>query len=100
MKYRMLLLATSILGCASNQETKPISIDAKPTYVRHLVSQNDLLYTYTVTGDGPTGYALAEADAEKTCRSKWNKGAVQKTQPSCGVYNSSKMNCAVTFRCM
>lgn len=93
------LLVLALVGCASNQETKPIATKSEPVYVRHLTSKNDLLYTYRVHGDGATGYELAEADAEKVCRSKWNLGAVESVRPNCGTYNASQMQCAVTFRC-
>lgn len=94
-----ILCALILVGCASNQETKPIATKSEPVYVRHLTSKNDLLYTYRVHGDGATGYELAEADANKVCQSKFGLQAVAKTQPNCGVYNTSQMHCAVTFTC-
>jgi hypothetical protein len=96
IKYLWVL---ALLGCASSPEQQPIATKSEPVYVRHLVSKTDILYTYRVHGDGATGFDLAEADAEKVCRSKWGMGVSQKTQPSCGVYNTSSMQCAVTFRC-
>lgn len=96
LPYLVLLL---LAGCAFSLDQKPIASKSGPVYVRHLTSKDDLLYTYRIHGDGATGYELAEADANKVCQSKWNLGAIQKTQPSCGVYNASQMQCAVTFRC-
>lgn len=89
-----------LFGCASSSVQPPVEAKSSILYVRHMATKNDILYTYRITGDGPTGFELAEADAEKLCRSKWGLGAVQKTQPSCGVYNSSPMTCAVAFQCM
>lgn len=99
MKRLAYLVPLLLAGCASSPDLKPIASKTEPVYVRHLTSKDDLLYTYRIHGDGATGYELAEADANKVCKSKWNLGARQKTQPSCGVYNSSQMQCAVTFQC-
>lgn len=93
------LLSIALVGCASSPEQQPMAMKSEPIYVRHLTTKNDLLYTYKIHGDGPTGFELAEADANKVCRSKWGLSAAQKTQPTCGVYNTSQMNCAVTFKC-
>lgn len=87
------------MGCASSTDPKPIAVKPEPLYVRHLATKSDLLYTYRIHGDGATGYELAEADAAKYCRSKFGLDVGQKTQPSCGVYNTSQMHCAVTFTC-
>ena len=92
--------AIVLMGCASSPEQEPMLTRSEPVYVRHLTTKNDLLYTYRIHGDGATGYEQAEADANKTCRSKWNLGVAHKTQPSCGVYNTSSMHCSVTFQCM
>lgn len=93
------LLVLALVGCASNTETKPLATKQEPPYVRHMTSKTNLLYTYTLRGDGATGYELAEADAEKVCRSKWNLGAIESVRPSCGTYNAGQIACAVTFRC-
>ena len=99
MKRFAYLVFLLLIGCASSQENKPMATNPEPVYVRHLATKSDILYTYRIHGDGATGYELAEADAAKYCRSKFGLDVGQKTQPSCGVYNTSQMHCAVTFTC-
>lgn len=94
-----ILCTMALVSCASSPEPKPIATKSEPIYVLHLATKSNLLYTFRIHGDGATGYELAEADANKICRSKWGMGAAPKTQPSCGVYNASSMQCAVTFKC-
>lgn len=94
-----LLLAVVLIGCANSPEPKPMATKSEPPFVRVMTTKSDLVYNYKVHGDGPTGFELAEADAEKTCRIKWNLVAAQKTQVSCATYNSSAMVCAVAFEC-
>lgn len=94
------LCATLLIGCVSSPGQESMGSKQEPAYVRHMATKNDILYTYRITGDGPTGFELAEADANKICRSKWGLAAVQKTQQTCGVYNTSAMHCSVAFQCM
>lgn len=93
------LAVLALIGCSNAPEIKPVASKPEPAYVRHLATKNDLLYTYKIPGETVNGFELAEADAEKLCRSKWNLGVIQKTQPTCAVYNTSSMQCAVTFAC-
>ena len=94
-----ILFAMALVGCASSLDPKPIAAKPEPVFVRHLATKTDILYTYRLHGDGATGYDMAEADAAKYCRLKFGLEVAQKTQPSCGVYNTSQMHCAVTFTC-
>lgn len=94
-----ILITMALVACASSPDPKPIAAKSEPVYVRHLATKADILYTYRLHGDGATGYEMAEADAAKYCRSKFGLEVTQKNQPSCGVYNNSQMQCAVTFTC-
>lgn len=93
------LLVLALMGCASSPEQKPMAPKAEPAFVRVMATKTDIVYNYKIRGDGPTGFELAELDAERFCRSKWGLTAAQKTQVSCASYNSSATMCAVTFRC-
>lgn len=96
------LAALILMGCASSAEQKPIATKSTPLdgpYVRVIATKSDIVYNYKLRGDSPTGYELAEADANKFCKARWGEQAVPKTQVSCATHNSSATICAVTFQC-
>lgn len=96
IKYLWVL---ALVGCASSPEPKPIATKSEPPFVRVMATKTDIVYNYKIRGDGPTGFDLAEQDAERLCRSKWGLPAAQKTQVSCASYNNSATVCAVAFEC-
>lgn len=98
-KFSIIYLALTLMGCASSPEEKQLPSKLDSPFVRIITTKTDLLYNYKLRGDGATGFELAEADAEKICRSKWGLRAVQKTQASCGSYDNSATICAVAFMC-
>lgn len=96
IKYLLVLV---LMGCASGPDQKPMATKVEPPFVRVMATKTDIVYSYKIRGDGPTGFDLAELDAKRLCRSKWGLAAYQKTQVSCASYNNSATMCAVTFHC-
>lgn len=94
-----LLIAAALIGCSSLPEPKPKASPLDAPYVRVITSKSDILYNYKLRGDSPTGYELAEADANKICKSRWGLQAVPKTQVTCGSHNDSATICAAAFKC-